>query len=169
MAVTVIGGTGILSGIHDSDAIDRRIAEERRKASEAAEVAAKREALLDHIEKTITEFVGNELQAEFAAQRQSDETKKRMHLGAFVRFREYCTGYSTPLPYLPAAPAAIAAFLTTEMSKGQGHLNRLCAAIAVMHKRVDLLDPTNDPLVRAVVRLAHKEKSSKPEKGDSNG
>jgi hypothetical protein len=157
--ITVVEGTGILSGIHDSDEIDRRIAEERRRASEAAEVAAKREAILDHIEKEITVYVGDELQAEFAAQRQSDETKKRMHLGAFVRFREYCAGYSTPLPHLPAAPAAIAAFLTTEMSKGQAHLNKLCAAIAVMHKRVDLTDPTTDPLVRAVVRLAHKDKS----------
>jgi hypothetical protein len=62
------------------------------------------------------------------------------------------------LPHLPAAPAAIAAFLATEIERGQNHLNRLCAAIATMHKRVDLPDPTNDPLVRAVVRLALKDK-----------
>ena len=107
-------------------------------------------------------YVGDELQAEFAERKQSEDKKRRAHLGAFLKFKEYCAGYSPPLPHLPAAPAAIAAFLTSEMEKGQGHLNRLCAAIAVMHKRVDLPDPTNDPLVRAVVRLAHKDKSSPP-------
>jgi hypothetical protein len=55
---------------------------------------------------------------------------------------------------------AIAAFLSTEIAKGQSHLNRLNAAIAVMHKRVNLPDPTNDPLIKAVIRLAaYKDKS----------
>jgi hypothetical protein len=167
MAVTVFEGTGILSGSHDSDEIDRRIEEDRRKEAAVAEHAADLEATLDRLEKAISAYVGDELQAEFAAQRQTEESRKRAHLGTFKRFREYCTRYSTPLPYLPAAPAAIAAFLATEMEKGQAHLNRLCAAIAVMHKRVDLPDPTNDPLVRAVVRLAaYKDKSLPPtEKG----
>jgi hypothetical protein len=162
MAKWVAEGTGILSGVHDSEEIDRRIEEDRRKEAAAAEYAADLEATLDQIEKAITVYVADELQAEFAAQRQSEESRKRAHLGAFLRFKQYCARYSTPLPYLPAAPAAIAAFLATEIEKGQGHLNRLCAAIALMHKRVDLPDPTNDPLVRAVVRLAHKDKSLPP-------
>jgi hypothetical protein len=160
MAVTVFEGTGILGGIHDTDKIERRIAEDQRKEAAAVEYAAEFEATLDKIEKAISVFVGDELQQEFAAQRQTEETRKRAHLGAFLRFKNYCTAYSTPLPYLPAAPAAIAAFLATEIAEGRAHLSRLCAAIAVMHKRVDLPDPTTDPLVRAVVRLAHKEKSS---------
>jgi hypothetical protein len=155
-------GTGILSGVHDSDEIDRCIEEDRRKEAAAAEYEAELEATLDRIEKAITVYVGDELQAEFAAQRQSEESRKRAHLGAFLRFKQYCTNFSTPLPHLPAAPAAIAAFLSTEIAKGQSHLNRLCAAIALMHKRVDLPDPTTDPLIRAVVRLAHKDKSSPP-------
>jgi hypothetical protein len=158
MAVTVFEGTGILSGTHDSDEIDRRIEEKRAQEAAAAEHAADLEATLDRLEKAITVFVGNELQAEFAAQKLSDESRKRAHLGAFTRFRAYCARYSTPLPYLPAAPQAVAAFLATEIEKGQAHLNRLCAAIATMHKRVDLPDPTTDPLVRAVVRLALKDK-----------
>ena len=162
MTTVSFSGTGILSGAHDPEEIDRRIEEDRRKASASAELAAEREATLDEIEKAITVHVGEELEAEFAAQRQSEEKRKRAHLGSFLRFKEYCARYSPPLPHLPAAPAAIAAFLTSEMEKGQGHLNRLCAAIAVMHKRVDLPDPTSDPLVRAVVRLAHKDKSSPP-------
>jgi hypothetical protein len=121
---------------------------------------------LTAVSKTITVYVGDELQAEFAAQRQTEESRKRAHLGSFLKFKQYCAGYSTPLPHLPAAPAAIAAFLAIEIAKGRGHLNRVCAAIAVMHRRVDLPDPTNDPLVRAVVRLAHKDKSLPPtEKG----
>jgi hypothetical protein len=162
-------GTGILSGVHDSDEIDRRIEEDRRKeaavdeqAAAAELAAAELEELLDRIEKAITVYVGDELQAEFAAQRKTEETSKRAHLKAFLKFKEYCVNFSTPLPYLPAAPAAIAAFLSTEIAKGQGHLNRLCAAIALMHRRVDMPDPTNDPLVRAVVRLALKDKSSPP-------
>ena len=162
---------GILRG--DREEIARYRAERERKEAAAAEqaaaaelAAAELEELLDRIEKAITVYVADELQAEFAAQRQTEESRKRAHLGAFLRFKEYCKRFSTPLPYLPAAPAAIAAFLATEISKGQGHLNKLCNAIATMHKRVDLPDPTNDPLVRAVVRLAHKDKSLPPtEKG----
>jgi hypothetical protein len=137
----VVEGSGILSGVHDSDEIDRRIAEDRSKEAAAAEYAAELEATLDRIEKAITVYVADELQAEFAAQRQTEESRKRAHMGAFLRFKEYCGRYETPLPYLPAAPAAIAAFLSTEIAKGPNHLNRLCAAIAVMHKRVDLPDP----------------------------
>ena len=163
MATVTFSGTGILSGTHDPDEIDRRIEEDRRKASAAAELAAEREATLDEIEKAITVYVADELQAEFAARKAIRGDRRSAHIWArFFEFKEYCAGYSPPLPHLPAAPAAIAAFLTSEMEKGQGHLNRLCAAIAVMHKRVDLPDPTNDPLVRAVVRLAHKDKSSPP-------
>ena len=145
--------------MHDPDEIDRRIEEDRTEGIRGRRACGRAGSDPDQIEKAITVYVGDELQAEFAAQRQAEETKKRAHLGAFLRFKQYCAGYSPPLPHLPAAPAAIAAFLTSEMEKGQGHLNRLCAAIAVMHKRVDLPDPTNDPLVRAVVRLAHKDKS----------
>jgi hypothetical protein len=160
VTITIFSGTGILSGISDSDEIAKRAAELERKQAASSAAAADREAILDQIEKAISVHVADELRAEFAAQRQSEEARKRLHLGSFNRFRQYCARYSTPLPHLPAAPAAIAAFLVSEMEKGQGHLNRLCAAIAVMHKRVDLPDPTTDPLVRAVVRMAHKDKSS---------
>ena len=46
MATVTFTGTGILAGTHDPDEIDRRIEEDRRKASAAAELAAEREATL---------------------------------------------------------------------------------------------------------------------------
>jgi hypothetical protein len=151
----------------DREEAARAVAELERKEAAVAEqaaaaelAAAELEELLDRIEKAITVYVGGELQAEFAAQRKTEESRKRAHLGAFLRFKQYCSNFSTPLPYLPAAPVAIAAFLSTEIAKGQSHLNRLNAAIAEMHKRVNLPDPTNDPLIKAVIRLAaYKDKS----------
>jgi hypothetical protein len=156
---------GIFGG--DRDEIVRGVAELERKeaaaaklAAEQAEYAADLEATLDRIEKEITVYVADELQAEFAAQRQAEEARKRAHMGAFLRFKQYCIAYSTPLPYLPASPVAISAFLATEIAKGPAHLNRLNAAIAVMHRRVNLPDPSNDPLIKAVIRLsAYKDKS----------
>jgi hypothetical protein len=153
-------GGGIFGGVHDSDEIDRQIAEDKAREAAAAEYAAELEATLDRIKRAITVYVAGELQAEFAAQTQAKEKMKRTHLGTFNRFMQYCTNFSTPLPYRPAAPEAIAAFLSTEMAKGQRHLNRVCTSIAAMHERVNLPDPTTDPLVRAVVRLAaYKDKS----------
>jgi hypothetical protein len=64
MAIRVTEGTGILSGVYDSDEIDRQIAEDRRKEAAAAEYAAELETTLDRIEKAITVYVGDELQAE---------------------------------------------------------------------------------------------------------
>jgi hypothetical protein len=120
---------GIFGG--DREEIARGVAELERKeaaaaeqAAAAAEYAAELEATLDRIEKAITVYVADELQAEFAAQRKTEESRKRAHLGAFLRFKNYCTAYSTLLPYLPAAPQAIAAFLATEIAKGQAHLNK---------------------------------------------
>jgi hypothetical protein len=140
--------------------LERKEAAAAKVAAEQAEHAADLEATLDRIEKAITVYVADELQAEFAAQRQAEEARKRAHMGSFLRFKQYCARYSTPLPYLPASPVAIAAFLSTEIAKGPSHLNRLNAAIAVMHKRVNLPDPSNDPLIKAVIRLsAYKDKS----------
>jgi hypothetical protein len=119
MTVWIAEGTGILSGVHDSDEIARRIAEDKAKEAACSAAAAELEATLDRIEKAITVYVADELQAEFAAQRKTEETKKRAHQGAFLRFKQYCLNFSVPLPYLPAAPAAIAAFLSTEIAKGQ--------------------------------------------------
>ena len=96
MTTVTFSGTGILSGTHDPDEIDRRIDEDRRKASAAAELAAEREATLDEIEKAISVYVADELQAEFAEQKQSEETRKRAHLGSFLDSNN--TAPDIPLP-----------------------------------------------------------------------
>ena len=64
--------------------------------------------------------MADELHAEFAERKQSEDKKKRAHLGSFLTFKEYCARYTPPLPHLPAAPAAIAAFLTPRWKRGRG-------------------------------------------------
>jgi hypothetical protein len=44
MTVWIAEGTGILSGVHNSEEIDRRIAEDKAKEAAAAEYAAELEA-----------------------------------------------------------------------------------------------------------------------------
>ena len=61
--------------------LTRRIEEDRRKASAAAELAAEREATLDEIEKAITVYVADELQAEFAERKQSEEQEEARAFG----------------------------------------------------------------------------------------
>jgi hypothetical protein len=69
MAVTVFEGTSILSGIHDSDEIDRRIEGDRRKASAAAELAAERELKEKEIEQILSQTLHAELAAEIESQK----------------------------------------------------------------------------------------------------
>jgi hypothetical protein len=77
MAVT----GGIFGG--DREEIARGVAELERKEAlatqqeaAAAELAAELEATLDRIEKAITVYVADELQAEFAAQKQTEEAEE---------------------------------------------------------------------------------------------
>ena len=88
MATITFTGTGILAGTHDPDEIDRRIEEDRRKASAAAELAAEREATLDEIEKAITVYVADELQAEFAERKQSEDTEEARASGRVSSIQE---------------------------------------------------------------------------------
>ena len=77
----------------------------------------------------------------------------------FLRFKAYCA--KLDLPHLPASPQMVAAFLTTELDKGRPHLNRLIKSISTTHHKADLPDPCTDLLVRALLRLAIDEPSTK--------
>jgi hypothetical protein len=170
MAIRVLDGTGILSGVHDDEAIERRIEEERKEeqaaAAQAAEEAAAQEkanALLGQIEEALTKGLGAQIAAEIADQKQQLPARTRaQYREAFLKFREYCRHWDPPLSALPASPAVTAAFLTSELRHGPAHARRLAKSITHAHRVAELKDPCSDLLVRATIRL-----SDSPEKTES--
>ena len=159
MATFIIEGTGILSGVHDWDEIDRRIAEDKRKAAAAAELAAEQELKEREIEQVLSQTLRTELAAELESQKLNAKTLK-WYREDFARFRKYCEG--SGLPCLPAGPQVTAMFLGEHGKKGLAHVNRLRAAIACTHRTAGFPDPTSDLLVRAVCRLLNDNKSPPP-------
>ena len=154
-----LDGTGLLSGEHDTEELDRRIEEDRRKQLEAAQRAEEAEETCDGIEKALTPYLRDELAEEFAGRRLSADTI-RQYSADFRRFKQCCAKWD--LPYLPAPPAAVAVFMSEEDERGANHLARLKAAISAAHRAADLDDPCEDLLVRAIMRLARKEKNQPP-------
>ena len=159
MAINIFSGTGILSGASDSDEIDRRIAEDKRKAAAAAELAAEQELKEREIEQVLSQTLRAELAAELESQKLNAKTLKR-YCEDFARFRKYCEG--SGLPCLPAGPQVTAMFLGEHCEKGLAHVNRLRSAIACAHRTAGFPDPTSDPLVKAVCRLLRDNKSPPP-------
>ena len=159
MATVSFSGTGILSGTHDPDEIDRRIEEDRRKASAAAELAAEQSLKEKEIEQALSQTLGTELAAEIECQKLDAKTLKR-YREDFARFRKYCEGQG--LPYLPAGPQVTAMFLSEDCEKGLAHFKRLRNAIACTHRMAGFPDPTADLLVLAVGRLLKNNKSPTP-------
>jgi hypothetical protein len=159
MTTIVLDGKGILSGTIDFAEIEKREAEERALQQAAAERTADQEALQRQIEGAMLENLREEIQEEL-----QDQKKARTGMNArdrmnFLRFKAYCA--KLDLPHLPASPQMVAAFLTTELDKGRPHLNRLIKSISTTHHKADLPDPCTDLLVRALLRLAIDEPSTK--------
>jgi hypothetical protein len=156
MATVTFSGTGILAGTHDPDEIDRRIEEDRRKASAAAELAAEQSLKEQEIEQALSQTLSAELAAEIESQKLNAKTLKR-YREDFARFRKYCE--ESGLPYLPAGPQVTAMFLGEDCKKGLKHFNRLRNAIACTHRMAGFPDPTADLLVLALGRLLRDNKS----------
>jgi hypothetical protein len=154
VTITVFDGTGILSGVHDWDEIDRQIKEDRRHRELVAAREARQQDTASGIEKAVTPYLRAELAEEIAARKLSAETMRK-YRADFLRFKECCAKWD--LPHLPASPQAVAGFLSSECSRGLTHVNRLVKAISVAHCSADLSDPTTDILVKAVVRLVKKD------------
>jgi hypothetical protein len=159
MVAVVFPGNGILSGVHDWDELERQIEEDRKKLAAAQEREAQQEETLSEIERALTTKLRDELAAELVEQKLSPETLRK-YREMFLRFKQYATGrWSLPLPYLPASPQVVAAFLTSECCRGLGHVTRLKAAISTAHRSAGLPDPTNDLLVKALCRMLKDNKS----------
>jgi hypothetical protein len=182
----VLEGTGILSGETDwpddpplqrspeedtaatkfiFDALDRAIEKKRRQDAEA-----ELQPTLDLIDQLMTRHLGEELKAE------DEATRGAPHSELFMKFKQYCSRWEIPLPYLPAAPQAVAAFLISEARHGPAHVTRLLKSIAAAHRAVNLVakssDPTQDLFVKALLRHLRAEKkesnSPQPEKGNDD-
>jgi beta-phosphoglucomutase-like phosphatase (HAD superfamily) len=151
VAITVREGHGILSGVHDSEAIERRIEEERSAAALAAQREAEQAATRAQIEVALSKGLREEIEAEMAERKISAKTLKQ-YRPDWLRFEAYCAKLG--LDHLPASPQAVAAFLTSEIHLGQAHLRRYVKVITVAHRVANLDNPTNDILVRATLRLA---------------
>jgi hypothetical protein len=156
MAKWFAEGSGILSGEHDSEEIERRIESDRRKELMAAQLAADQERAVNKIEDALTSWLRTELGEEIAARKRLSPETLRTYKSDFGRFKKCCAEWK--LPCLPASAQIVAAWLGEEGHRGLAHVLRCKAAVSAAHRAADLPDPTDDLLVRAVIRMVRQDK-----------
>ena len=136
--------------------------EEQRRQQEAEE--AKQEAagqeILDRAESMFFPWLKPYLATENATIRITPKQKSD-----FKSFQEHCEKWGL-VPQIPSAPQMVAAFLLEEALGGVAHVSRLLRSISTVHRAVNQDDPTDDILVRAVMRFIKV--NSTPEKVTSN-
>jgi hypothetical protein len=165
MTTKVTGG--VLPDLFESDAFRRWWnevdQEEEQQRKEAADEEA-REAALQRLYDTIDANLSPHLKAELAAENETARVTPKQKAD-FAAFRATCTKWG--MPYLPAAPQAVAIFL----AEGDADtVLRRCKSISVIHRAVSEPDPTDDVLVRAIVRQARNEaKVNSNQEKASNG
>ena len=123
--------------------------EEQRRKQEAEE--AEREADLQRLYDGIDAHLSPHLKAELAAENETARVTPKQKAD-FAAFRAVCTEWG--MPYLPAAPQAVALFLA---EGDTDTVLRRCKSISVIHRAVGESDPCEDVLVRAIVRQARNE------------
>ena len=123
--------------------------EEQCRQQEAEE--AEREAALQRIYDAIDANLSPHLKAELAAENETARVTPKQKAD-FAAFRTLCTEWG--MPYLPAAPQAVALFLA---EGDTDTVLRRCKSISVIHRAVGESDPCEDVLVRAIVRQARNE------------
>jgi hypothetical protein len=133
--------------------------EEQRRQQEVEEV--QREADLQRLYDAIDANLSPHLREELAAENETARVTPKQKAD-FSAFRRMCTEWG--MPYLPAAPQAVALFL----AEGDTDAVRRCKSISVIHRAVGESDPCEDVLVRAIVRQARNEAkvNSNQEKAD---
>jgi hypothetical protein len=156
MVKWVAEGTGILSGEHDSEEIERQIESDRRKELMAAQLAADQEKAVNKIEDALTSWLRKELAEEIAARPRLSAGTLRTYKSDFQRFKQCCAEWK--LPCLPAPPQIVAAWIGQEGPRGLAHVLRCKAAVSAAHRAADLDDPCEDLLVRAVIRMIKQDK-----------
>lgn len=100
--------------------------------------------------------------ADAAAPRRRTVSLKTQQLYAvdWAAFEAWCAGQGRAV--LPAAPAAVAAFLAAgAQTLSAGALGRRAAAIGAQHRQSGLASPLTDPTVKAVLRDARRTAASR--------
>ncbi len=151
MTTLTLEGNGILSGTYDPAELDRQLEQERKRRLAEAELGLTRDAMIDAIENKLQPILWRAISQEISNRKLSKETL-RIYASEMKRFRKYTAEHE--FESLPAHPWTVAAYLVMNFEAGAKHLSRMSAAIATTHKFSDLPDPTTDPAVRAVLRLA---------------
>ena len=134
--------------IHWWNAVEEQEEQQRKEA--AAEEA--READLQRLYDAIDANLSPHLKAELAAENETARVTPKQKAD-FADFRATCTKWG--MPYLPAMPQAVAIFLA---EGDTDTVLRRCKSISVIHRAIgESVDPTEDVLVRAIVRQARNE------------
>jgi len=155
MTTITLSGTGILGGVvlDGSPEAEERERQERcaQDAREAELIAwhADQQTLKDAIDAAIFPHLKAELEAENATARVSAADKQR-----FKDFQACCERWG--FPALPAPAQAVAVFLA-EKSEQDAAAHRLARSISVVHRALNFSDPTEDVLIRAMIRQARTE------------
>jgi hypothetical protein len=131
----------------------------KEAADEEAREAAGQE-ILDRAESIFLPWLKPYLATENATIRITPKQKSD-----FKSFQQYCEKWGL-IPQIPAAPQMVATFLLEETLGGVAHVSRLLKSISTVHRAVNQDDPTDDILVRAVMRFIRV--NSTPEKVISN-
>jgi hypothetical protein len=148
-----VKGSILPHDLHDPEFVrqceeyERQREEERKREAEEAAAAAELEALYDQIEATVLPHLREEAKAVNAESRIKPADRK-----IFEQFKDYCLRFDPPLPALPAHPAAVAAFLTSELIRGASHFMKRLNAISRIHRSLGQPDPCSDVLILALVR-----------------
>ena len=99
----------------------------------------------------------------YAEADKADETR-RAYRSDFAAFNRYCTAHGQP--FLPATPAMVAAFVSSEADRGisPSTITRRVAAIRYAHLLDGHATPTESEAVKSVVRGIRRKIGTKPAK-----
>src|SRR5262245_13725657 len=146
---------GILTPLTPEEEVQLALCQEAARLREAEElarflheqdIAAERQRTADAIDKALGESLRPELEQENKVTRVTAQNKKDMEL-----FKKSAAEWE--LPSLPASPQMVAAFLTEQYIAGAAAIiPRLRNSISVLHRACNFSDPTEDVLVRALMR-----------------
>ena len=110
---------------------------------------------VDYVDKYLRDRLEPMYMGAIAAKLKSGKRTRTIYKSTFRGFADYCAYLD--IPPLPARAGIIAGYLDdllVEKGADAARLRREVAAIGFAHRAMDLPDPTDDPLIAAMVRTA---------------